>query len=335
MKPTICFKILRAARRVGELRLAIEARRGIIALAHEAGAGGTFVVSDRYAGFFSLYLQAVGAFAVASRCRRKLLLDYRSGPYFDPGRNESTWWRHYFETDEYSPQAADHIRGKDHHRFECASLEAQGRLAHFGTALSRSDASSIVSNFQVRPEISAQVDKFANRQFQGRFVVGIHYRGTDKVAGAYAEAARVDYRLIAEIVRCVLAVDKRVLVFVATDEAELLGLLLAFDDDGRVLYTDSMRSNTQEPLHLGLREGVAPYRLGREALIDAMLLARTDFLLRTSSNLSLASTLMNPTLESINISHVRSRRLGGRCSVAADDVRALILNELVNRMRLT
>jgi len=59
-------------------------------------------------------------------------------------------------------------------------------------------------------------------------------------------------------------------------------------------YQDAIRSVNGKALHVDPAH--SPYRVGREALIDCVLLSRTDMLIRTSSNLSLCSTFFNSDL---------------------------------------
>jgi len=335
LKPSLCYRLLTAARHAGALRRSYGARLEIRRIAAERHGSGAIILSDNpYAGFFSLYLAAIAGFAVAQQNRQKLALDFGSGPYRDPVRPESTWWEYYFESAEYSTGEWRNCGIPARPLRQLDSLRDHGPLAHLGSRMARRTASSIAARFKPQAAILDSVNRFADEHFSGRFVLGLHYRGTDKVVGRYAEAGRVDYTLILQITESVLKMSPRTAVFVATDERELLDRLVAIGS-GRILFTGATRSESDQPLHLqrGSALLASPYQLEKEALIDAMLLARTDHLLRTNSNLSLASALMNPRLESFNLSSLRSNRFGRHCSARPEDLLAVLAKKIFVKPR--
>lgn len=57
-------------------------------------------------------------------------------------------------------------------------------------------------------------------------------------------------------------------------------------------------SNSLLPIH---KSNVNPYESGKAAILDMILLSKTNLLLRTSSNLSLWSTYMSPDLPVIEL----------------------------------
>jgi len=150
----------------------------------------------------------------------------------------------------------------------------------------------------IRREFLAQVDAFCAEKMARFFTIGIHYRGTDKVSGPLKESVRIDYERVTDILDRLGSIPFR--LFVATDEQDFLALLRARHGD-RVLSIDATRSANHEPVHLRIA-GTSSSDLGREALLDALLLARTSFLLRCDSNLSLASLFFNPRLATTNLS---------------------------------
>ena len=65
------------------------------------------------------------------------------------------------------------------------------------------------------------------------------------------------------------------------------------------------------PVHYFNPKNVSPYKLGKEAVIDCLLLSKCNHLIRTSSCLSLVSEYFNPqltdTLLNKRITHCYSR----------------------------
>ncbi len=134
-------------------------------------------------------------------------------------------------------------------------------------------------------------------KFKDHFVIGVHYRGTDKVL----EGPRLEYyKVAASVFQYVIDYKlKDFKVYIATDESEFLKFMKSLFGP-RVLYIPAFRSVTHEPTHLVNNN---PYRQGEEALMDCLLLSHCQVLFRTTSNLSLWSTYFNPYLTVIPLSN--------------------------------
>ena len=136
-----------------------------------------------------------------------------------------------------------------------------------------------------------QVDRYWLDHIKDVHVIGIHYRGTDKVE----EAAMVPYDA-----GCLTSVDpalqragpNRGKIFVATDEQAFLDHMLE-QFPGQVLYREMPRSVDGRPIHKRSGDG---FRSGADAVIDCLLLSRCSELVRTDSNLGLFATFFNPEL---------------------------------------
>ena len=88
-------------------------------------------------------------------------------------------------------------------------------------------------------------------------------------------------------------------IFIATDEYKFLHFMM-YRFHKKVCYCEAKRSIGSIPLHLD--EDRNPYQTGEDALIGAILLSRVNFLIRTSSNLSLCSRYFNPELPVLELS---------------------------------
>ncbi|MEI6790088.1 MAG: hypothetical protein WCK42_02780, partial [Myxococcaceae bacterium] len=68
----------------------------------------------------------------------------------------------------------------------------------------------------------------------------------------------------------------------------------------QVVYLPEVkRSKDGKPLHLGKQQG--QYESGLDALMDCLVLSKTNLLIRTSSNLSRWSAYFNPDLPVIEL----------------------------------
>ena len=162
-------------------------------------------------------------------------------------------------------------------------------------------AANLIKKYvHVRPEIQEKIDPFKATHFENAFVIGIHYRGTDK----YTEAPAVDYERVKLEVENALAEEENLpyKIFVATDSQGFYDYIeKAFPS--QVVSIGAMKSTDGKPLHYD-NENMPPlyhYHQGKEAVIDAYLLAETNLLIRSSSNLSLFSTYLKPELPVVEL----------------------------------
>lgn len=277
----------------------IESCRRSLRLAwrYRVAQGGTIVLSDRDAGLFSIYLQVLGALDVARRVGCGIKLNFTTARYYDAKSGFSGWWGYYFETDryfrnfEYSGGIAPEV--------PVSSQNEISKFAHLGKMFSRPYAHFLSGHLRLKAGLSEEIKQYLDTNFRGHPVIGVHYRGTDKVEGAYKEADRLSYEKVCQTVDKASAGGR---IFVATDEQLFLDHMIG-RYGSRVLYLDAERSGDGSPVHLGNNSTlpITGYLLGKEALLDACLLAKTNLLIRTKSNLSLVSAYMNPDLPVISI----------------------------------
>ncbi len=154
----------------------------------------------------------------------------------------------------------------------------------------RAVAAQIVKKYiHIKPHIQKKIDAFVAQFFLDNYIIGIHYRGTDKSK----EAPRITYATVFKEIEKHIPQKKPYSLFIATDEIDFLEQARK-KHPNRVVAIEARRSD---------RNGLGGhflnknnYTQGEEALIDACLLAKCDLLIRTSSNLSLWSTYFNPDL---------------------------------------
>lgn len=144
----------------------------------------------------------------------------------------------------------------------------------------------------VNEDVVGEVDDFCRRQFGERRVLGVHYRGTDKVL----ESPFVPYdRVRRNIVRYLELYPGTDAVFVATDDARFLDYLQDASP-GRTLLCrdDSFRSRDGSSVHESSQTN--KHEINRDAIVNCLILSRCEALLKTASILSGWSKLFNPRL---------------------------------------
>ena len=151
----------------------------------------------------------------------------------------------------------------------------------------RHEFSKIINeNIKLQPSVEQKIEEFAKRNFEGKRVLGVHFRGTD----------HPDKKNVYEYFQAIK--DKAVnydVIFCASDEAERINALATVFGSKVVTY-DSLRSESAEPLHYSNKP---KFKVGEDVIVEAYLLAKTDFLFCCSnSNVNYFSRAINPVLQS-------------------------------------
>ena len=211
-----------------------------------------------------------------------LEVDFKDkGPYYEAEFGPN-WWHYYCEPIFIGNKCGMQIRYK-----------ALG----FPREFSRQEAHILAQKYiRVLPHIQQKVEQFIQANFEKYFVIGLHYRGTDKII----HAPRVAYEeAISRVQALVESLRQDYKIFVATDEQAFIETIQqAFP--GRVIFQmEAIRSTNGKPIHL--KQKANGYKLGEDALTDCLLLSRSDYLIRTNSNLSLWSTYFNPDVPVVEL----------------------------------
>lgn len=145
---------------------------------------------------------------------------------------------------------------------------------------------------EIREDIVREVDEFCSRRFPSGGVLGVHYRGTDKIL----ESPAVPYERVRRNVERYLELYPATGgVLVATDDANFLDFMQVQPLNRPLVWReDAFRSRDGLPVH----ESAAMDRhaVNRDALVNCLLLSRCEALLKTASILSGWSKLFNPRL---------------------------------------
>jgi hypothetical protein len=265
-----------------------------------------FVVlnSLRGMGFFEDFLGVLGALNLYDvGFLAGVSIEYGiGGTYYDPAIGPN-WWEYYFEPVHVGFQGNSPTHYSDHSIVIDNYLYDFPRMAEFG--IYRKDAHRLIGKFiKLKPHIEDKVNQIVENIFGYSSIIGVHYRGTDK----FSEAPVSSYDNVATYVDVTIAQLQEIghsdiKIFIATDEQSFLDYMRVRYPSKVVCYEDSERSVNSVCVHLSGMGGT-PYKKGEDALIDCLLLSRTDILLKTSSNLSLCSAYFNPDKRSNTISSI-------------------------------
>lgn len=209
------------------------------------------------------------------------------GVYYDPlvGPN---WWNYFFEPIELGEIDMNnliHYTGQQINDLPIFALKT----------LSRKDANALIHKYiKIKPQINRKIAEFYRNEFKGNHVIGVHYRGTDK----YVEIPRTAYFRVFEVVdkavKEAVAKRKKFKIFVATDEQGFIDYMKQKFGPAAIIYIDAIRSVDRTPVHF---RDTDQYKVGEEAIIDCLLLSKSDVLVRTPSSLSAASDSLTRLLK--------------------------------------
>ncbi len=273
---------------------------------------------SEFHGVFSEFHSVLGALLYAdAHGSTGVRVDFRSPLYVEPERGPN-WWTYFFQETlmrfAHSAQADGdevHVNGivTKYGRYGGFSDLVQGSTPYFYPmthGISRQALNRLIrDHVQVRQEIHDDVARFVAERFEpGAYVVGVHYRGTDATHNwtgkfSHYRTDRVPYRAYADEIRWALeaASPRAYQVFVATDEIDCLDYMRREFGDRTVCVEQSPRVRADsQAIHLDRTLPVSNYQKGRSALIDALVLAATSYLVKGRSNLSDASLAFNPEL---------------------------------------
>lgn len=166
----------------------------------------------------------------------------------------------------------------------------------------RERAQRVVRDYiRVRPDILAETERAAEGLFQGRPVLGMHLRGTDK---GTADSDMSLMRIVPPDeyfphIETFLSTHPDACLFVATDQSQFVETIRQRFGE-RVVSMDAMRASGAVNV---FQTNKGNYQSGREVLMDMLLLSKSDFLLKCTSAVGEYAMYFNPSLKCVDLNH--------------------------------
>jgi len=245
-----------------------------------------------WSGFFANFLAVIAGLDMYEKngyggCGVEFPYGYYLAPAVGPN-----WWEYYFEPININPE----LRTKKTQLMN-ENMKVHGANSVI-SSMSRERAAELTKRYvHIKPHIQQKIDDFIIHHFDGHFIIGIHYRGTDKHEEAPTVPYETFYQKLTEIIEEHKFDDYR--IFVATDEAAFIDYIKTMVDTTKLCYTNAIRSPNSKPVHVD--SGYDPYQLGEDALIDCVLLSHCSVLIRNWSVLGSTSANINPDLLVISL----------------------------------
>ncbi len=156
---------------------------------------------------------------------------------------------------------------------------------------------------KIRPVIMKKIDKFYTENMGGRHTIAIHLRGTDKGR----EEKLVSPESIVSIALKYAHDDTQFLL--ASDEDQLMARMTQLLKGRKVIYYDCWRAPDSKPIPLIARKPKpSKGQMGEDVLVEVSLMARSNMLIHTMSNVSSAALHFNPDLEHVTVRHPSDNR---------------------------
>ena len=202
------------------------------------------------------------------------------------------WWEYYFELIDVG-EITNIVKKFPYYKRVAFSLNSE-----FG--MSRERGNELIRKYIfLKPHIQSRINNFYETHFQENYVIGVHYRGTDKCL----DADIVFYKDVYERLQVVIKGHHNYKIFIATDDYHFLVYMNAHFPE-RIISIDAIRSDEGAAVHF-IEKGYN-YKKGEDAIVDCVLLSKCGILLKTSSNLSNCSIKFNPNIPVINLNKSNS-----------------------------
>jgi hypothetical protein len=249
-----------------------------------------YVLENREgAGMFSMFADVLAAICSYERgILGGFEVDFgERGLYWEKNYGPN-WWTYYCE-----PLALG--EKKNICRAEYGQIE--GAISHY-TFKNRHEAHALIEKYiRFQPDVKNDIESFVEANFKNYFVIGIHYRGTD--APASSPSYEIYPKKIKKILRS-LKIDNYK-IFIATDEQSFIDYMET-QFPFRICTQNGVLRSSQDHQPVHFSSNYSRYKLGKEALTDCLLLAKSSFLLLAYSNLSLWASFFNPDVPVIDLS---------------------------------
>lgn len=265
----------------------------LIPLAQRGNAGVYAIELEARVGFFA---QMNWLLYILRHCEQRGLrprICFSSPWYRDPAQG-ANWLAYHFEARTPGLWLEPDAGPRPLRISRAEELDELGLPRRVFAGLTLEEASLILGrHLEPVPAVTGLVDGFVARHFEPGATLGVHYRATDK--GSEARVPTADEMLAA--IRAHLEAHPHYRrIYLASDDGHFVDRAQAELGGVPVIVREGeIRSRDGRAVHTRA-DGETNLQKGREALVNCLLLARCDGLLRTASFLSGWASVFNPGL---------------------------------------
>ena len=242
---------------------------------------------SRFAGLMSYFLQTVGSLNLLTEDSDKFYVKFDYNMlYQDPKYGKNVWEYYFHQPFNISKEEAESVE-------KIIDIGRPGRLDLNYTLNSIEHAHFIVNKYiHLKDHIKDKIESFLKLNVgSGEKLLAVHKRGTDHINDAP----------ILPITKYFDAVDAIIdnydkLLICSDEEYSVEAFKERYKD--KVIYYNSIRAT--EPTAVGIHHSIGlkdPYKMGEDVVIETYLMARADYLIRTTSNVSYASIIIGKNVD--------------------------------------
>jgi len=245
-----------------------------------------------YRGFHSMTLQFL-SFAVDMNKDERLVLDLSDNmnAYQDDINDKNTWNQWFIQEDWSEEDVTRDVGSVEHGSSIGGWISDKSRLMY---------NSVMKKHLVVQDHILKKIEDFKLSYFQGNKVLGVHIRGTDTFNDD--TRPKLSFNYYKHKIDLYLEKEKFDKIFVCSDQIHTIERLKSIYGDKLINYPILPYSSEGHAYHYHNKkmenEG---YIRAEEILIESILLAQTNFLLRAQSGVTVYSLIYNPELEFCDI----------------------------------
>ena len=292
-------------------------------------------------GGFAWHLHHVQCLIQLCEMTGKIPIIYFDKGYYYSKPHGENWWNYFFvplTSNKITSRVVDYGNRYGYQHLESLPLKSEGDKPYLYTNLTfqkvlrpiPGDFQKIYKKIRLNRQFRQKIDNFKAKHFKKYWMIGIHYRGTDKFASyndnedlkanRHFHYDQVVTHLKGHISK--LPKDKKVAIFVASDEEPFVQKIkqhfervISYNSSRSMISTSGLSLDTKKcvagstseeclklkklqeaSIHRGNNQ-ISPYKKGEDAVMDIWLLASCHELFRThQGNFSGQPGRINPSL---------------------------------------
>jgi len=256
-------------------------------------------------GFGSYFLIYLGLLQYCETNNLELLCRFESRAFTEDNAIEKDFFSYFFD----KPILTDKLILK--HQLTPIHVNTSEELGIDANKLTVPEAISFVQkHIQLTPDITTEIDEFIAAHFTGH-VLGLHYRGTDKQTGPYADSGKVSFDQLTTTLQTTIQAHPDIqTLFISSDEQPFIDQITEWRQHHAptiktAIRKDKFRSTDGKPIHYS-GQSTHSIEKARDAIINIVLLSKCTTLIKSSSYFSSISYLFNPKLNVIMLNEAHT-----------------------------
>lgn len=244
--------------------------------------------ANDYSGFFANMLQTISLLMQVEKLslKYKILIDWNNILYRSDNRKNNVWEYYFQQLHPYDVEEA--------YKNGVPLLKVKEFYPSYINDEIRKKSFFVINKYvKIKEEFNCKMNNFL-KNFENKKVIGVHVRRTDHIQDSPYTKNEIYFQNIDRYSK-EYGLNH---IFLCSDEEKVIN---EFKEKykNRIITYPSTRSFDSKSIHHQLNfDG---YKKGEDVLIEAISLSKTEFLIRTRSNVSHFSLCYNPNLKFITI----------------------------------